>query len=160
MSRGWRHIILAISFAAISAISFSPSARAQEQTVEGAQRFLDSLARSNQLWQIVADSEQGLRRNGSTRWNWVRAQQNGCTSRVNLGGHVTEVTGAQIDVFEVNVEWWRWSNIRAIGSNVYVNDSIFPFTMFRFSSSDMASRVAYAMEFLRQNCDPHAGTGF
>lgn len=62
--------------------------------------------------------------------------------------------------------WIGFDQVSEIKRNVgkvsiyYIGDSKLDTTHFLFSSEQAAIRVAYAMEFLRQQCDAAAGTGF
>ncbi|MFC3711147.1 hypothetical protein ACFOMD_01100 [Sphingoaurantiacus capsulatus] len=59
----------------------------------------------------------------------------------------------------VTLDWRKVAKVTANGSYVDVSPSQ-PGVQFRLASPDLAKRVAYAMEFLRQECDPAAATGF
>jgi hypothetical protein len=56
------------------------------------------------------------------------------------------------------VSWGSVSMVEQVDASVVVKGS--PSLRFSLSSDQLAARVAYAMEFLRLNCDSKAATGF
>lgn len=56
------------------------------------------------------------------------------------------------------VSWNSVSKVEQTGEAVMLKGN--PSFMVRFSSDQLATRAAYAMEFLRQSCDSTASTGF
>lgn len=75
-----------------------------------------------------------------------------------------EFTGGQV---AGDPAGFSWSDVKEVkvpdGSTaVYLlfNDGIHQYTKVELGAKDMATRVGYAMEFLRMSCDKAAGTGF
>lgn len=59
----------------------------------------------------------------------------------------------------LRLEFAKLSRVEQQGAVIYLKTSTGNWRL-ATSSSDMATRVAYALEFLRQQCDAAAGTGF
>lgn len=57
------------------------------------------------------------------------------------------------------IDWEKTSGVTADGTEVHFS-GVSPKMYLTLPSEEYASRVAYAMEFLRISCDPAAGTGF
>lgn len=57
------------------------------------------------------------------------------------------------------IDWTKVTGASNNGREVHLKD-VSPNMYFVLPSEDLAVRVAYAMEFLRTNCDATAGTGF
>lgn len=77
-----------------------------------------------------------------------------------IDGEMTEFTltsEARNDPFEI--DWTKISGISKTEKTVSLN-GVSPRMGFIIPSEEMAARVAYAMEFLRINCDKTAETGF
>ena len=60
---------------------------------------------------------------------------------------------------ERGIEWDKVAPLRSEGTNVYVSLPYIELTVI-FSSAEMATRAAYAMEVIRGSCDPTRTTGF
>lgn len=175
--------------AAMSAVMAPMSVQAQGQTVESAQQFLSMVVpgagyRPGGLYAVIkgniatVEMEEGLRP-GSTTFEIggtgsivSYAAAGRCTQRVqsNLFGltvyyHFGRVNrskpyessvGAPGDIY-----WSTLLKANVVGSTVYLTwkgqnvDS-----EFHFPDSTLAARVAYAMEFLRLECDTTKSTGF
>ena len=66
------------------------------------------------------------------------------------------------------IEWRNVPAVVQVGASVNVQNSpksaaqdpIYAFTKWEFGSPELAARAAFAMEFLRDACDPAASTGF
>jgi hypothetical protein len=63
---------------------------------------------------------------------------------------------------QTGIDWSRVSGTGTSDSKVTLRGSFFSggYINFVFESTDMATRAAYAIEVLRQSCDPASGTGF
>jgi hypothetical protein len=57
------------------------------------------------------------------------------------------------------IDWDKAAEVKQEGSSVVVR-GIKPAMRFNLASEPLATRVAYAMEFLRTQCDATSGTGF
>ncbi len=135
------------------AIANPVAAQPAEQTVEAAQRFL-----AIQFDRGMATSSTQTDQPGVIRGRVIasRARPDRCTS-----GYVWQDQSGGSGPGEED-----WPNIVSVqhqGSTVLTTRSVPQQTMvttYEIGSTDLASRVAYAMEFLRQACDPSANTGF
>lgn len=146
--------LVTVSLAAITA---SSGAFAQDgggaQTPESAHRFLAAVLPDR--YDLV-DTEIGgtevMTRYGSVEWD-----TDFCTTRLQT--RMSSTGGAQIQL----IRWRAMHEVRQTGTRVVVMNirSTFRRTRtFDFGTEALAARAAYAMEFLRQHCDPTAGTGF
>lgn len=76
-----------------------------------------------------------------------------------LSSVVTDAVGPMGDAN--GISWTDALSIEAIGSSVYIKwDSSTSRASVDLGAESLAKRVAYAMEFLRINCDKAAATGF
>jgi hypothetical protein len=58
-----------------------------------------------------------------------------------------------------NLDWAKIAKVEALGSTVVISP-LSPRIRLQLPSTDLANRVAFAMEFLRTHCDPLGKTGF
>lgn len=71
----------------------------------------------------------------------------------------TTVTTRRLPASPFTLDWSKAAEVKQDGSSVSVM-GIKPALKFYLPSEALAARVAYAMEFLRTNCDATSGTGF
>lgn len=139
-----------IAFAATLAIAGPAAAQEAKQTPESAQRFL-----AINLPTFFSVSMNGQREITATRTT-VPTATDTCTTdfKARLGNESNAISWAM-----------GWRSVVDVsnseGSSYVVVKDKFGFTKgFDFGSAALAARAAFAMEFLRQSCDPAADTGF
>lgn len=175
-------------FASFLALSVSTASAQNNQTPEGAQQFIAIIAANGSTstriplyaggMNAVRDSEQQYSRSCSTDF-WggrtcksVTAGRRYFTRTLDpiavVGSGSTDVCVTTFTIVPpyseepkipptFTVDWKRVTKVQPNAEWVNLSGQQ---VEFRLSSSDLATRVAYAMEFLRQHCDPAAATGF
>lgn len=128
------------------------AASAQQQTPENAQRFLALSLPSQYRYQLDGIDEAFTER----RTAEIQAQDSNCRT--------TWPNGRTDQQTETSIDWRRTLEIRHNGRLVTLvvrNPHDIRVTWFFDLGADAAAaRAAFAMEFLRQHCDPAVGTGF
>lgn len=179
---------------------------AQEQTVEGAQLFLQKVSEQGSTIFTIGT--------GNSEWNEINVQSSycryhrqytstgldasehrcsdfrestyvidaykltlmaaltRCTTQVNAPTRSTstiypDASGKDYRTIRFNhipqapfqIEWGKAAEIEQDGSYVTIR-GINPALRFHFASEALATRIAFAMEFLRTSCDSTSGTGF
>lgn len=194
-----------VSSSFLMTILLSPSAvHAQEQTVEGAQKFLSIVLPGNgymtgTMHALLRDGIEGARKNGvrslsgdiqgkaiivdATVVAHCESKLLSDYSNVELKFSGRQGTGAlehwtitsrQLNFLnnpskggvtrfgsQAGSHWSIAKSVRPSGGNVYIMfDGNEDESTIYLNSEDLARRVAYAIDFLRTNCDKTAGTGF
>ena len=133
----------------------SPAPAQSGQTIDGAQTFLVSVLPSAQMRLAGGDVEGWdnwgdiltFEKNGQCGFSFAAFHepssewQNGTNNGTRNFGYVAEVSRTG-------------SEVRVAYSDAAIVD------YYSLTSESMATRVAYAMDFLRMNCDATASTGF
>lgn len=85
-----------------------------------------------------------------------------CLTEIEITEASTYAGGYQISALgthKLRLDWAKIAKVQQSGNTVTVSPTS-PGLRFRLSSDDLATRTTFAMEFIRQNCDPAAATGF
>lgn len=143
-------------------------ALAQQQTIAGAQQFLTELAhRGSLVWRMTESSDGKSGSYFSAYVEDTRAPEE-CVTIFRLGrkSYMSGVS-SYVEGSEFAVDWRKVNRVEAAafmsGTQVSVGPSVvpaWPYLGFDADSKDMNTRLAFAMNFLRTNCDTTAGTGF
>ncbi len=140
---------------AVALLAATPASAQVEQTSDGALKFLgQALSRAKVTWP------------GSDRFAWVVGtsitigdhKASSCRTKLTFEDH--GASGALIGNREVVVNWEAVAEVKQGGSVVIVKTTYPETTYYTLAAEGMAARVAYAMDFMRQYCDPGADTGF
>ena len=138
-------------------LAMTPSVlSAQEQTVEGAQRFLELTLYRTKIKFVYADGDFQL---GTV--DGEISSPSRCMTKFASIDLAADSTLAANNIRDKYLSWERiagiersfWDvTVKRVGSNEHYR--------FTLQTEDMAKRVVTAMEFLRKNCDEAAATGF
>jgi len=153
--------IAAVALAISLAMAQTAAAQSGQQTVASAHEFLRMvLVRGTTQFNVVDN------RNPSWTRSWATIQ------RIDSSGCSTTLYGAGPGPDGVHRSYTRridWSRVSSIGSNqsfwiagaVHATDgAILDGVEISTESNAIGQRIAAAMEFLRQACDPTGRTGF
>lgn len=126
-----------------------PAVAQPAQTPENAQKFLSMYLPTN-FSLVYKGKAMKMRRASPVTWS-----QEFCTTEFK---RVTEDSLIQ----DAGISWLSVIEVRHVSNSaiVVVTDTSHFHQTFDFQSPDLAARAAFAMEFLRQHCDPAAETGF
>lgn len=157
------------SIVALSAALLPASSLAQQppqQTPEGAQQFLAELARRGGLRMFWGKDDAG----NATYRTTVRQvisdvrSSNPCVSELVMGQVIRQNGVVQVDTQPITINWSRVNEVRQQENADFIaitpRWSSWESIGFNAGSTDFASRLAYAMEFLRVSCDVTSRTGF
>lgn len=152
-----------LALAASIALAATPAGAQGEQTIETAQEFLKRASTLHQVGYRINDDRN------------LRDDQTAVTMSPASDKCVTILKGdwSFEEYYPPNGDWYRitgpigdnripWrqvSNIERVGTSVRLVDRNRKL-LFRFPSEDLSKRAAFAMEFLRVQCDPTADLGF
>ena len=165
--------------AILVATAVSGGALAQPaQTPEGAQQFLGQLAAQGGVtvstdvgrgWNVFVDTMYDV--TYAYDPSLVRSIQSdsACVSAISFARQPDRRGPAASDGMDpvygyrgeiIYLYWTKVTLVEQTGTAVVVLDPPSYPLRFNFGSEALATRAAYAMEFLRMECDPTAGTGF
>ena len=159
---------------ALAALALPTLVHAQ-QTRAGAQEFLRQVAAQGAM-RLSTDTGDGWQRSvrpydsHTFPPNTVTGVSGGdtCASTLAYQPHATVVYGSEArgnysphyDPIQNNlIDWSRVVEVLQSGTDIYLTGTAYPLKV-GLGSEALATRVAYAMEFLRLECDPTASTGF
>ncbi|KQY28823.1 hypothetical protein ASD38_14350 [Caulobacter sp. Root487D2Y] len=165
-----------VATAIVALICVAGPAAAQEQTPENAQKFVAQIAGLGQLvyaWRSTGSGgfEQGvyLDETGNQRYFdkavaplWDVSATGSCLTKFHYQRTTYGRTVGTADA-DGTIIWRNVAAVKAENAYVYVDESAGGYQLFhRFTlpNAALATRIAYAMEFLRVSCDATQGTGF
>lgn len=159
MGGALKHVLLPI-IAALSAAANAAQAQPDAQSVEGAERFLAiQFDRGIPLTSRTASGRPFSISQRITRSRaWEHGRRRGCAI-----GFVVDWDDRTHVGSEGGIVWDSVASVQQAGDTVvtrYVSGGEPWDAIYHFTSPELAARAAYAMEFLRQACDPARDTGF
>jgi hypothetical protein len=159
-----QHLSLIVLVTAVLVSAVRAQDAPPQQTVENAQRFLsDALPRRATVQETWRNSQSDP---GAT--HGIRSAYYEVFSLVDQRGRPLDTRCETVVLYSsspdpertlTSVKWWDVEEVRQDDTIVIV-ESAYRTQRFNLPTSALAARVAFAMEFLRGECDPGRDTGF
>lgn len=154
---------LTLAIAASVGLAGAPAGAQGEQTIETAQEFLKRASSLHQVGYRIND-DRNLRDDQTTVT--MSPTSDKCVTILTGDWNFEEFYPPNGDWYRITgpigdnkIPWRQVSNVERVGTSVRLVDRNRKL-LFRFPSEDLSTRAAFAMEFLRIQCDPTADLGF